>query len=211
MAKSKEDKFIELLSEEEICELHEAFNIFDVESDGSIEGNNLVILLNSLNQYPKKEEIVQMLKDIGVINLEDNENNNKDNIEKKNTEINNKENNEGDNERDNKKNQVKRSEKYNEVIYNGPIYFNQFLKIMAKRLKDIKKDEDKYLKSLFRSLDRNNNGLISIHEIRYIVTHSSKAGEEKISEDEIELIMKEADTDGDGLISLEEFLTIMKN
>ena len=211
MAKTKEDKFIELLSEEEICELHEAFNIFDVESDGSIEGNNLVILLNSLNQYPKKEEIVQMLKDIGVINLEDNENNNKDNIEKKNTEINNKENNEGDNERDNKKNQVKRSEKYNEVIYNGPIYFNQFLKIMAKRLKDIKKDEDKYLKSLFRSLDRNNNGLISIHEIRYIVTHSSKAGEEKISEDEIELIMKEADTDGDGLISLEEFLTIMKN
>ena len=211
MAKTKEDKFIELLSEEEICELHEAFNIFDEESDGSIEGNNLVILLNSLNQYPKKEEIVQMLKDIGVINLEDNENNNKDNIEKKNTEINNKENNEWDNERDNKKNQVKRSEKYNEVIYNGPIYFNQFLKIMAKRLKDIKKDEDKYLKSLFRSLDRNNNGLISIHEIRYIVTHSSKAGEEKISEDEIELIMKEADTDGDGLISLEEFLTIMKN
>ena len=218
MAKTKEDKFIELLSEEEICELHEAFNIFDEESDGSIEGNNLVILLNSLNQYPKKEEIVQMLKDIGVINVENNENKNKDNIEK-NTEINNKENNEGDNEsldgrdneKDNKKNQVKRSEKYNEVIYNGPIYFNQFLKIMAKRLKDIKKDEDKYLKSLFRSLDRNNNGLISIHEIRYIVTHSSKAGEEKISEDEIELIMKEADTDGDGLISLEEFLTIMKN
>ena len=210
MAKTKEDKFIELLSEEEICELHEAFNIFDVESDGSIEGNNLVILLNSLNQYPKKEEIVQMLKDIGVINVENNENNNKDYIEK-NTEINNKENNEGDDEKHNKKNQVKRNEKYNEVIYNGPIYFNQFLKIMAKRLKDIKKDEDKYLKSLFRSLDRNNNGLISIHEIRYIVTHPSKAGQEKISEEEIELIMKEADTDGDGLISLEEFLTIMKN
>ena len=73
MAKTKEDKFIELLSEEEICELHEAFNIFDEESDGSIEGNNLVILLNSLNQYPKKEEIVQMLKDIGVINVENNE------------------------------------------------------------------------------------------------------------------------------------------
>ena len=90
---------------------------------------------------------------------------------------------------------------------NGQIYFNQFLKIMAKRLKNIKEDEDRYLKNLFSSLDRNNNGLISIHEIRYIVTHSS----ENISEKDIETIMKEADTDGDGLISFEEFMTIMKN
>ena len=93
------------------------------------------------------------------------------------------------------------------VDKNGQIYFNQFLKIMAMKLKNIKEDEDKYLKSLFSSLDRNNNGLISIHEIRYIVTHSCK----DISESDIETIMKEADTDGDGLISFEEFMTIMKN
>ena len=78
---------------------------------------------------------------------------------------------------------------------------------MARRLKNIKEDEDKHLKSLFMTLDRNQNGLISIHEIRYIVTHSS----EDISESDIEIIMKEADTDGDGKISFEEFMTIMKN
>ena len=158
MAKNKEDQFIELLSEQEICELHEAFNIFDVESDGSIEINSLMMLLNSLRQYPTKEELDKIIKEIDVNN-------------------------------------------------EGQIYFNQFLKIMAKRLKNRKKDENKYLKSLFSSLDRNNNGLISLHEIRYIVTHSN----ENISDKDIEIIMKEADTDGDGLISFEEFMIIMKN
>ena len=158
MSKSKEDEFIELLTEQEICELHEAFNIFDVESDGSINSKQLIILMNSLKQYPSKKELDKILEEF--------------NIDK-----------------------------------NDLIYFNQFLKIMAKRLKDIKEDEDRHLKNLFSSLDRNNNGLISIHEIRYIVTHSS----ENISEKDIETIMKEADTDGDGLISFEEFMTIMKN
>ena len=158
MSKNKEDEFIELLSEQEICELHEAFNIFDVDSDGSINSNKLIILMNSLKQYPSQKELEKILNEF--------------NIDK-----------------------------------NGQIYFNQFLKIMAKRLKNIKEDEDRYLKNLFSNLDRNNNGLISIHEIRYIVTHSN----ENISEKDIETIMKEADTDGDGLISFEEFMTIMKN
>ena len=158
MAKNKEEEFIERLSEQEICELHEAFNIFDIDSDGSITTKQLLLLMKALKQNLSKKELENVLNEY--------------NIEK-----------------------------------DGQIYFNQFLKIMAKRLKNIKEDEDKYLKSLFASLDRNNNGLISIHEIRYIVTHSS----ENISESDIEIIMKEADTDGDGLISFEEFMTIMKN
>ena len=158
MSKSKEDEFIELLSEQEICELHEAFNIFDVGSDGSIEANQLLILMNALKQYPNKDELDNIFKEFHI-------------------------------EKD------------------GQIYFNQFLKIMAIRLKNIKEDEDKYLKSIFSYLDRNKNGLISIHELRYIVIHSSK----EISENDIEIIMKEADTDGDGFISFEEFMSIMKN
>ena len=94
-----------------------------------------------------------------------------------------------------------------DINKDGQIYFNQFLKIIAKRLKISRKNnEEKYLKSLFDELDRNNNGLISLHEIRYIVTHSN----ENISEKDIEFIMKEVDTDGDGLISFEEFMIIMK-
>ena len=155
-SKDKEREFIELLSEQEICELHEAFNIFDIDSDGSIEKSQLGMVLNALKQYPTKEELDEIIKETGNSNQ---------------------------------------------------IYFNQFLKIMAKRIKNIKEDEDKYLKNLFTQLDRNKNGLIQLHEIRYIVTHS----EQNLTEKDIEIIMKEADTDGDGLISYEEFMTIMKN
>ena len=56
-------------------------------------------------------------------------------------------------------------------------------------------------------MDRNKNGRISIHEIRYIVRNSN----ENISEEEIELLIKEVDTDGDGLISFDEFLVFMKS
>ena len=155
---SKERQFIELFSEKEICELHEAFNIFDIDCDGSIEISQLIILMNSLKQYPTKEELAQIIKE-------------------------------------------------NDIDNTSQIYFNQFLKIMAKRLKNTKNDEDKFLKSLFLSLDRNNNGFISLHEIRYIITHSN----ENITELDIKQMMEEADTDGDGYISFDEFMTIMKN
>ena len=158
MSDVKKEKSIELFSEQQICELHEAFNIFDVESDGSIDKKNLILLMNALNLNISQDEINQLLEELGINN-------------------------------------------------EGQIYFNQFLKIMAKILKNVKEDEDISLKKLFYLLDRNRNGLISIHEIRYIITHQS----DNISEEDIGTIMKEADTDGDGLISLEEFMTIMKN
>ena len=45
---SKENDFIQFLSEEEICELREAFNIFDVNSEGTIDKDKLILLLFSL-------------------------------------------------------------------------------------------------------------------------------------------------------------------
>ena len=160
MSKNKKNKeFVELLSEQEICELHEAFNIFDVESDGSIAASQLMLLMKALKQKISEDELDNIFNEY--------------NIDK-----------------------------------NGQIYFNQFLKIMAKRLKNIQEDEDEDLKRSFSYLDRNKNGLISINEIRYMVLHSKKVD---ISESDIETIIREADTDGDGLISLEEFMTVMKN
>ena len=160
MSKNKKNKeFVELLSEQEICELHEAFNIFDVESDGSIEASQLMLLMKALKPKISEDELDNIFNEY--------------NIDK-----------------------------------NGQIYFNQFLKIMAKRLKNIQEDEDEDLKRSFSYLDRNKNGLISINEIRYMVLHSKKVD---ISESDIETIIREADTDGDGLISLEEFMTVMKN
>ena len=155
---SKENEFVKLLSEEEICELREAFNIFDVNSEGTIDKDKLILLLFSLKQYPTKEELEETMKSQGLDKLDQ-------------------------------------------------INFDQFLKIMGKRMNTKKVDEDIYFRNLFDSMDRNKNGMISIHEIRFIILHSN----EDISEKELELLMNNVDSDNDGLISFEEFLSFMKN
>ncbi len=155
---SKENDFIQFLSEEEICELREAFNIFDVNSEGTIDKDKLILLLFSLKQYPTKEELEETMKAQGLDKLEQ-------------------------------------------------INFDQFLKIIGKRVNTKKIDEDVYFRNLFDSMDRNKNGMISIHEIRYIILHSN----ENISEKDLELLMNNVDSDNDGLISFEEFLSFMKN
>ena len=79
--------------------------------------------------------------------------------------------------------------------------------IIAKLTQNTKINEQRYFQKLFDKMDRNKNGRISINEIRYIIRKSN----ENISEEEIELLIKEVDTDGDGLISFDEFLVFMNN
>ena len=55
-------------------------------------------------------------------------------------------------------------------------------------------------------MDINNNGIISLDDIKHIVLHSN----EQISEEEIELLINNVDVDEDGFITFEEFLTFMK-
>ena len=119
MINSNDEEFINIISEQEICELHEAFNLFDINSEGFIPVNKLSSLLFSLKQYLTKEELKDILKSEGLDNLEN-------------------------------------------------INFNQFLKIFGKKVYNKITDEDAYLKNVFDSMDSNNNGLISIHEIIYI-------------------------------------------
>ena len=87
------------------------------------------------------------------------------------------------------------------------IDFNQFLKILGNKVNQKIIDEDEYLRNLFDTMDRNKNGVISLHELRYIVLHSN----EEISEEDKELLMESVDQDKDGFISYNEFLSIMKN
>ena len=56
-------------------------------------------------------------------------------------------------------------------------------------------------------MDRNKNGKISLEEIKYLISHSNV----DISEEDIKFLTKEADSDGDGLISYDEFLIFMKD
>ena len=158
MINSNDNEFLNLLTEQDIYELHDAFDIFDINCDGNISIDKLNSLLFSLKQYISKEELNNILKEEGLDKSE-------------------------------------------------TIDFNQFLKILGNKVNQKIIDEDEYLRNLFDTMDRNKNGVISLHELRHTVLHSN----EEISEEDIELLMESVDQDKDGFISYNEFLSIMKN
>lgn len=51
--------------------------------------------------------------------------------------------------------------------------------------------------SLFRVFDKNNDGLISSTELRHVMTNLG----ERLSEEEVDDMIKEADMDGDGMVN----------
>lgn len=86
---------------------------------------------------------------------------------------------------------------------NGKIDFPEFLTLMARKLKD--EDSEEEILEAFRVFDRDGNGFISTAELRHVMTSIG----EKLSEDEVNRMIKEADADGDGQINYNEFVGII--
>ena len=57
-------KMTEQLSEEQIAEYKESFSLFDKDNDGIIKVEFLGLLVQSLNQYPTKSEINDMINEV---------------------------------------------------------------------------------------------------------------------------------------------------
>ncbi|XP_022333553.1 neo-calmodulin-like [Crassostrea virginica] len=88
---------------------------------------------------------------------------------------------------------------------NGNIDFPEFLLMMSKREKDVETDDD--LLEAFRVFDRDGDGHISTTELRMVMLNIG----EKMSEEEVENMIKEADEDGDGQVNYDEFVKMMSN
>ncbi|XP_055682749.1 calmodulin-like isoform X1 [Lutzomyia longipalpis] len=86
---------------------------------------------------------------------------------------------------------------------NGTIEFNEFLQMMSKKMKGA--DGEDELREAFRVFDKNNDGLISSSELRHVMTNLG----EKLSEEEVDDMIKEADLDGDGMVNYNEFVMIL--
>ncbi|CAB3367950.1 neo-calmodulin-like isoform X3 [Cloeon dipterum] len=86
---------------------------------------------------------------------------------------------------------------------NGTIEFNEFLQMMSKKMKGADNEEE--LREAFRVFDKNNDGLISSIELRHVMTNLG----EKLSDEEVDDMIKEADLDGDGMVNYEEFVMIL--
>eukprot|EP00249_Psilotum_nudum_P027127 c34457_g1_i1 orf=65-628(+) len=86
---------------------------------------------------------------------------------------------------------------------NGTIDFPEFLNLMARKMKDTDSEEE--LKEAFRVFDKDQNGFISAQELRHVMTNLG----EKLTDDEVDEMIREADVDGDGQINYEEFVRMM--
>jgi calmodulin len=88
---------------------------------------------------------------------------------------------------------------------NGNIDFKEFLGLMARKMRDTDTEEE--LIEAFKVFDRDSNGLISAQELKHVMTSLG----EKVSDEEVEEMIRDADIDGDGYINYEEFVRMIIN
>lgn len=86
---------------------------------------------------------------------------------------------------------------------NGDIDFPEFLTVMARKMKDTDSEEE--ILEAFKVFDKDGNGFISAAELRHIMTNLG----EKLTDEEVDEMIREADIDGDGQINYEEFVKMM--
>ena len=80
---------------------------------------------------------------------------------------------------------------------NGTIDFPEFLTMMARKMKDTDSEEE--IREAFKVFDRDNNGYISAAELKHVMTNLG----ERLTEHEVDEMIREADYDGDGQINYE--------
>ncbi|KAL5217663.1 hypothetical protein ABZP36_018347 [Zizania latifolia] len=86
---------------------------------------------------------------------------------------------------------------------NGVIDFHEFLNLMAHKMPDA--DSEDALREAFNLIDKDRNGYICADELRHVMGNLG----EKLTDQEVADMIKEADLDGDGLISYKEFVKLM--
>ncbi|CAM6100339.1 unnamed protein product [Calypogeia fissa] len=88
---------------------------------------------------------------------------------------------------------------------NGTIEFPEFLRLVAVNKNAERKHFDKEHREAFRVFDKDESGLISATKLRNVMISLGQ----KVTDEEIEDMIREADFDGDGHINYEEFLMMM--
>lgn len=80
---------------------------------------------------------------------------------------------------------------------NGVIDFEEFLEMIVKEMN--KTDTEEEMREAFKIFDKSGNGFITAKELKHGMVYMG----ERLSDEEVEEMMREADSDGDGRISFE--------
>jgi len=86
---------------------------------------------------------------------------------------------------------------------NGTIDFEEFCKMMTNPTKEV--DFEAEMKSAFGVFDHDGSGTISLDELRKVMQSFG----EILTDEELDTMIKEVDTDGDGQIDYKEFMQFM--
>ena len=86
---------------------------------------------------------------------------------------------------------------------NGKLEFLEFCNLMDRQTKDISQEDE--LRERFKLFDKDGNGLIDRDELAIALQQLG----EKLSEEEIDEMLEDCDTNGDGQIDFEEFMRYM--
>lgn len=90
------------------------------------------------------------------------------------------------------------------ISESGTIDFDEFLQMMARKMRDTDTTEE--LKEAFKVFDKDGNGFISASELRHVM----KSLGERLTDEEVDEMIKEADLDGDGQVNYEGRVEILK-
>jgi calmodulin len=90
-----------------------------------------------------------------------------------------------------------------DVDSDGTIDFPEFLTMMARKMKDT--DLEAEIAEAFKVFDRNGDGKISAAELRHVLTSIG----EKLSDADVDQMIREADTNNDGEIDIVEFTQLL--
>ena len=77
--------------------------------------------------------------------------------------------------------------------------------MMARKMKDT--DSEDELREAFRVFDKDGNGFISAAELRHVMTNLG----EKLTDEEVDEMIREADIDGDGQVNYEGRTSLFVN
>lgn len=89
---------------------------------------------------------------------------------------------------------------------NGTIDFDEFIQMMpAASRNERAENAEEEMREAFQIFDADGNGKITSEELRLIMENLG----EKLTDEEIDDMVKEADIDGDGEINYEEFVKMM--
>ncbi|PUZ62844.1 hypothetical protein GQ55_3G019400 [Panicum hallii var. hallii] len=87
----------------------------------------------------------------------------------------------------------------------GAIDFQEFLTLLARQMRESSGADEEELREAFRVFDQDQNGFISRDELRHVLQNLG----ERLSDEELAEMLREADVDGDGQINYTEFAKVM--